>query len=66
MKLIQNKAEEIKSKYKLDYIARELGVSKQFISYLFHNKKTCKLETAKKLVNIVDPNASVEDYFKEN
>lgn len=66
MRLRQEKVKDIKNKYKLEYIAKQIGVSKQFISYLFHNKKTCKVETAKKIVDIVDPNASIEDYFKEN
>lgn len=66
MRLKQNKAEEIKNKYKLDYIAKQLGVSKQFISYLFNNKRTCSKKTAQKILDIVDKESKIEKYFKEN
>ena len=66
MKLKQNKIKEIKQKYKLDYIARELGISKQFISYLFNEKRTCSKKTAQKIVDIVDKDSKIEEYFMEN
>lgn len=66
MRLKQDKAEEIKSKYRLDYIAKRLGMSKQFISYLFNEKRTCSKKTAQKIVNIVDEESEIEEYFMEN
>lgn len=66
MRLRQDKKQQIKQKYKLDYIAEQIGVSKQFISYLFNNKRTCSKKTAEKIINIVDSKANIEDYFKEN
>jgi len=65
MKLKKNKIQEIKSKYKLDYIAKEIGVSKQFISYLFNDKRGCSRKTAQKIINIVDSKAKLEEYFEE-
>ena len=65
MKLKQDKAKEIKLKYRLNYIAKEVGISKQFISYLFNDKKTCSMDTAMKIVNIVYPNASIDEYFEK-
>lgn len=65
MRLKQDKVQQIKQKYRLDYIAKEIGVSNQFISYLFHNKRGCSKKTAQKIINIVDSNAKLEEYFKE-
>ena len=65
MRLKQEKIQQIKQKYRLDYIAKEIGVSNQFISYLFHNKRGCRKRTAQKIVDIVDSNAKIEEYFTE-
>ena len=65
MKIKQNKKQKIKQKYRLDYIAKEIGVSKQFISYLFNDKRGCSRKTAQKIIDIVDSKAKVEDYFEE-
>ena len=42
-----------------------MGISKQFISYLFNNKKTCSMDTAMKILNIVDPDAKIDEYFEK-
>lgn len=65
MRLKQDKVQQIKQKYRLDYIAKEIGVSNQFISYLFHNKRGCRKKTAQKIIDIVDKGAKLEEYFKE-
>ena len=65
MRLKQEKIQQIKQKYRLDYIAKEIGVSNQFISYLFHNKRGCSKKTAQKIIDIVDKGAKTEDYFEE-
>lgn len=66
MRLKQEKKQQIKQKYRLDYITKEIGVSKQFISYLFNEKRTCSKKTAQKIVDIVDKGAKLEEYFEEN
>ena len=65
MRLKQDKVQQIKQKYRLDYIAKEIGVSNQFISYLFHNKRGCSKKTAQKIIKIVDSSAKIEEYFLE-
>ena len=52
-------------KIKLHEIAKEIGVSNQFISCLFHNKRGCSKKTAQKIIKIVDSNAKIEEYFTE-
>ena len=66
MRLKQEKAEQIKEKYKLDYIAKQLGISKQFISYLFNNKRTCSKKTAIKILEVIGNESDIEEYFDEN
>lgn len=66
MKIREERKQQIKQKYRLDYIAKEIGVSHQFISYLFNNKRGCSKKTAQKIIDIIDKGAKIEDYFENS
>lgn len=64
MKLKKDKALEIKQKYRLKYIGEKTGLSKTYICDLFNCKHGCSIETALKIINVIDNEAKVEDYFE--
>ena len=60
----KEKREEIKKKYRQDYIASEVGISSCYISLVLSGKKSCSKRTAYCIVKAVDENAEIEDFFE--
>jgi len=56
------KKEEIINKYKLSYIAGEVGISLTYLSNILNNKTDCKKVVAYCITKIVD-NTKEVDYF---
>jgi len=57
---------EIKEKYKINNIAREVRLTNGYLSLIFNGKVTCPYTTAFTIVKALDDNAEIETYFTEN
>lgn len=59
----EEQAKKIKEKFKLDGIAKEVGISKPYISLIFSGKKTCPKRTAYCIVKMINSTLEIEDIF---
>ena len=59
------KLNEIKSKYKLSYLAEEIGVSIYHLSKIINGKLNCKKPLAYCITKTVDQEKEINDYFIE-
>lgn len=55
---------EFKKKYKQEYIAREVGISKAYVSLIFSQKKTCSKKTAYCITKLLNSDAEITDFFE--
>lgn len=60
----EERAKEIKRKYKQEYICTEVGISKCYISLILSKRKSCSKKTAYCITKLMDENAEIEDYFE--
>lgn len=63
-KLKNGKIEEIKNKYKLNYISRELDMNNGYISQIL-NGRSCPKKTAYSICKVLDDRNELEDLFEE-
>lgn len=63
-KFIEDKAELIKKKYKINYLAYTTGVSDTYISLILKGKRNCSKSIAYCLTKAIDKEAEVEEYFE--
>lgn len=62
--LKEDKAEEIRKKYKNTYFIENLGLSKCYISLILNRKRKIAKTTAYCIVKLIDSEAEIEDYFE--
>lgn len=62
-KFKQERYEEIINKYKISYIAKIVGISRVYLSYILHNKKNCRKNVAYFITKTLDKNKEIEYYF---
>lgn len=62
--LKQEKAEEIRNKYKNSYFIEKLDLSGTYISLIIHRKKPIAKHMAYAFTKVIDVNAEIEDYFE--
>ena len=62
--LKQNIADKIKAKYKNGYIAEKLGLSKTYVSLIFHRKRVIPKHVAYSFTKILNNEAEINDYFE--
>lgn len=60
----EEKAKEIKRKYKQEYIRNEVGISKSYISLILSRTRSCSKKTAYCITKLVNEDAEIEDYFE--
>ncbi len=62
--LKEEKAEEIRNKYKNSYFIEKLDLSGTYISLIIHRKKPIAKHVAYAFAKSIDTNAELEDYFE--
>lgn len=55
---------ELRAKYREDYFAKEVGISRTYISLIFNRKRKCPKRVAFCIAKTIDNNAEVDDYFE--
>lgn len=65
-KFKKERIEEVKNKYKLDYLADKIGITRVNLSYIINGKSTTKKTTAYCITKAINPNAEINDYFLIN
>ena len=63
--LKEDEAKEISKKFRNQYLAETIGVSKQYISYIFHRKKHISKKLAYAFTKAVDNNSEILDLFED-
>lgn len=63
-KLREDKAEEIKSKYRNSYFVEKAGLSKNYISLILNRKRNVSKVVAYVMTKLIDENAEILDYFE--
>ena len=62
--LKENKAEEIRGKYKNGYIADKLGLSQTYISLILHRKRHIAKHVAYSFTKVLGSELEIEDLFE--
>lgn len=62
--LKEDKAKEIKDKFKGKYLANTLGRTECYISLLLNKKLTCPKTTAYAFTKIIDKDLEIDDLFE--
>lgn len=57
------KRKEITNKYKLSYIADQVGITAQYLSNIVNGKKDCKKVVAYCITKMVDNTKEIEYFF---
>lgn len=60
------KKDEIINKYKISFIADEVGISLPYLSNILNGKNDCKKVVAYCITKIVDNKKEIEYFFKKN
>lgn len=55
--------ELIKEKYKISYIVKKSGVTRQYIHLIVNRKRKCSFDVANKISLALDTNKSIIDFF---
>ena len=56
--------EKIREKYRLDYIANQVGISLTYMSLIMNKQKHCSKLTAYAITKTLNSDAEIEDYFE--
>lgn len=59
----EDKAKEIKRKYKQKWFADEMGLSTPYISLVLTGNKGCPKRIAYCIVKLIDSESEIEEYF---
>lgn len=62
--LKEDKAEEIRNKYKNFYFEKELGISKVYVSLILNRHRKIPKRVAYCFTKAVDSEAEINDYFE--
>lgn len=62
--LKEEKANEIKDKYRNSYISERLGLSKTYVSLILHRKKEIKKHVAYSFTKVLDSELEINDLFE--
>lgn len=62
--LKEDKAKEIRQKYKNSYISEELGLTKPYISTILHRTRPIKKHLAYCFTKVVDSDLEINDLFE--
>lgn len=62
--LKEDKANEIKGKFKSVYIANGIDLSNAYVSLIIHRKKTVPKKTALSFTKVINNDLEVEDLFE--
>ena len=57
---------DIKEKYKINNIAKVVGLTNGYMSMIFNGKVNCPKTTAYAIAKTLDSGAEIEDYFNIN
>lgn len=53
-KIKEEKAKEIKEKYKIQWVQKETEISQSYLSQLFNRKKECSSKLARIIANVLE------------
>lgn len=62
-KMKQSTIDIIKKKYRSDYIAEQVGISKNYMSMIKSREFNCSKPVAYAITKVLDKDAEVVDYF---
>ena len=62
-KIKEEQGERIKRKYKLTYIAEEIGVSITLLSFILKGKRPCSKKLAYCITKFIDSEAEISEFF---
>ncbi len=62
--LKENKAEEIREKYKNSYIIEKLGLSGPYVSLILHRRRAITKHIAYSFTKIINSELEIEDLFE--
>ena len=55
---------ELREKYREDYFAKEVGISKTYVSLIFNRRRECPKRIAFCIAKVINNNAEIDDYFE--
>lgn len=59
----QEEAERIKRRYKLSNIAKDVGISKPYITLIFKGERPCSKKLAYCITKYISSESEIEDFF---
>jgi plasmid maintenance system antidote protein VapI len=56
---------EVKSEHKLIYLAKKIGITRVYLSYILNNKMNCSKAVAYTITKRIDETKEIDYYFKK-